>query len=176
MNRLICFKSYKFNLISKTILLFSLTLTFFSCNKNDYSVDVLNKVEIAKLENNNFIILKEKDLISKIENTQIAKKSKIKITDLYIDVSEAIGDENLEITQLIASNSDGSIKIGYLLEQKNTSFYVSATASTLVCEGCRRGCSPRREPNGDGYCTECKGKYKTCTKTESEGPPPVLRD
>lgn len=171
MNKLISFKPNQYHIpdtVSKKIVLFSLIFTFFSCNNNEDSVDALNNVEVVKLENNNFVVQKEKDIISKIENTPIAKRLKIKITDLYIDVSRAVGDENIEITQLIASNNDGSIKIGYLLEQKNGSFYINETASTLVCTGCRRGCSSRREPNGDGYCTACSGNYKTCTKTESE--------
>ncbi len=41
--------------------------------------------------------------------------------------------------------------------------------STLTCTGCRRGCSPRRESNGDGYCTDCQISNSNCTKTETEG-------
>lgn len=39
--------------------------------------------------------------------------------------------------------------------------------SSVTCNGCRRGCNPRKDSNGDGYCTECKIANSSCSKSET---------
>ncbi|RKE99046.1 hypothetical protein [Ichthyenterobacterium magnum] len=53
--------------------------------------------------------------------------------------------------------------------QGNSSFVLDVSATSVSCTGCRRGCSPRRDSEGDGYCTDCKISNSNCTKTESIG-------
>ena len=51
-------------------------------------------------------------------------------------------------------------------EEDGGTVVIIGGGSTLTCTGCRRGCSPRRESNGDGYCTDCKITNSSCKKTE----------
>ncbi|MGG5487913.1 hypothetical protein [Gaetbulibacter sp. PBL-D1] len=150
-------------------------LVGYSCNDSETNDNMSNDDlpnTIARISSNNDIVFVNKSsLKSQLENAQ--KKSglaTIKIEQLYIDVSKAVDDENVEIKQLIASNADGSIKIAYFLKENNGSYSLDSSSTILKCEGCRDGCSPRRHANGDGYCTKCVGDYQTCTKTETLEP------
>ena len=58
---------------------------------------------------------------------------------------------------------------GLILNEMNRSFVFDQELSDVACTGCRRGCNPRREPNGDGYCTDCKITNSNCSKTETGG-------
>jgi len=64
-----------------------------------------------------------------------------------------------------------NIKLGLNLSEDNSTSIIQYKllpgGSTLVCEGCRRGCSPRRRANGDGYCTDCEITNSNCKKIES---------
>jgi hypothetical protein len=108
-------------------------------------------------------------LIAQLESTLVtSKKIDVKVTDLTIDYSKAIDDDTKDIIQLVGSNEDGSVQISYQLNKGTEGFCIISKSSTLVCEGCRSGCSPRRKANGDGYYTKCdySGASK-CVKTET---------
>jgi len=38
---------------------------------------------------------------------------------------------------------------------------------TITCSGCRRGCNPGKDGDGDGMCSDCKISGSNCTKTET---------
>ena len=151
-------------------LLLSLIVLFLlvSCNKDDENSLLKNNTEIAKLVNGDIIISNKSDIISKIENIEKQKKSDFKISKIYIDISKADDNDKINMTQLIATNNDGSTKIAYLLKKIDNNYFIDETVSRLECTGCRRGCNPRRDSNGDGWCTDCKITNSNCTKTETE--------
>lgn len=55
-----------------------------------------------------------------------------------------------------------------IIENQNRVPQLSDGLTTVVCSGCDVGCSPRRTPSGDGWCTNCVS-LGTCTKTETLG-------
>lgn len=60
-----------------------------------------------------------------------------------------------------------SIGLDLLKSKEGYSLRVQDPISSIVCTGCRRGCSPKRDSSGDGYCTDCKITNSNCTKTET---------
>ena len=124
---------------------------------------------IAKMQEDEVVFTNSKELIAQLESElKKTKELDIKITNVAIDYSKAVDDEKVAIIQLIGSNDDSSVQISYHLKKVNDEFSIVSKSSTLVCEGCRSGCSPRRKTNGDGYCTKCdySGASK-CVKTET---------
>ena len=154
------------------LLLFLVLIGLYSCQEpnNDNLTSVTNSIIASKTENSKIVFVNETELKNKLEkDLKLREIADIKINKLYIDYSTAIDNEKIEIVQLIATNSEGNITIGYLLDENNGqfSFREDPISSVVKCEGCRDGCSPRRKENGDGYCTKCVGDYQKCTKTET---------
>lgn len=154
--------------------LFVLILTFSSCEENEVkndSQDANQSSAIAKIQNGKIVFTDQEALISEIENNlRKVNSMDSELVDLKIDYSEAIDNPKVEVIQLIASNFDRTVKISYLVEVDNNQFKLANGESSVVtCTGCREGCNPKRDANGDGYCTKCTGTgdYKVCTKTES---------
>jgi hypothetical protein len=154
--------------MKKSLLSLIILFLLFSCNKDDENSLLTNNTEIAKIVGGDIIISNKSDIISKIENVEKQKKSDFKISKVYIDISKADDNDKIIMTQLIATNNDGSTKIAYLLKKIDNNYFIDETASKLECTGCRRGCNPRRDIDGDGWCTDCKITNSNCTKTETE--------
>ena len=60
-----------------------------------------------------------------------------------------------------------TIGIDVLKLKDGYSLRVQDPISSIVCNGCRRGCNPKRDSAGDGYCTDCKITNSNCSKTET---------
>lgn len=71
------------------------------------------------------------------------------------------------VCKLTQEHLSVGIGIDISAKEDDTSHYQTvkiSDGSTVVCVGCKEGCEPRRDDNGDGICTPCEGD---CEKTES---------
>lgn len=149
------------------LLLSVITLSLYACGQDGIKEN--QTAVIAKMKDNKITFIDEKGLISQLESAlKQSKELEVKLTDLNIEYSKAVDNDKIDIIQLVATNDDSSIQVSYQLEKASDGFRIVTKSSTLVCEGCRSGCSPRRKANGDGYCTKCdySGASK-CVKTET---------
>lgn len=159
-----------FGLVLSVVVLF-----LHSCGNNEKKENTENSAKnsqstvIAKMEGNKIVFTNKEKLILQLESALVtSKKLDVKVMNLTIDYSKAIDNDIIDIIQLIGSNDDSSVQISYQLEKTNNEFRIVSKSSTLVCEGCRSGCSPRRKTNGDGYCTKCDySSASKCVKTET---------
>lgn len=86
---------------------------------------------------------------------------------------EQFTEEGVIYYQLLADDETALTRCGVKLVLDGGKFYeaiVNGGGSSVSCAGCTKGCSPRRDHNGDGWCTDCNeviGTTQNCSKTES---------
>lgn len=85
---------------------------------------------------------------------------------VFIEASNNNGYYMLEANAVDKSGTTVNTARGVSVNAERKVFS-DAEQTTVTCTGCRRGCSPRRKSNGDGYCTECDIPNSNCTKTET---------
>ncbi|WP_046758327.1 hypothetical protein [Kordia jejudonensis] len=124
---------------------------------------------IAKMEKGKIVFTDKKKLVATLEKSMGASRAaQMDMSTLKIDFSKATDNEKIEIVQLIVASKDKTEKTAYLLKRRGNEFEVSDTATIVSCTGCTVGCNPRRQSNGDGYCTVCTNDPEgKCEKTET---------
>lgn len=148
------------------------------------------KTEIKALENESGFFIKDRKLVvGKLVDNQFLLSSGIQLDilkkfyklnglqvgyDVEFSDFQFLSKEDNEgydmlISKGISNKSDEDVSIGLDLIVSTNGDVVLKSGSSVVCVGCRRGCSPKRDSEGDGYCTDCKINNSNCTKTETEG-------
>ena len=129
-------------------------------------------LSIGKLENNQFEM--------KSGNTEEILKLHFKLStqEIGYDVNfksfeYLSAKENNGFPMIISKGqckiSGENVSLGInVIHDKNGSTQMSRGGTTVTCTGCSAGCNPRRDGNGDGYCTACAPTTgHTCKKTET---------
>ena len=160
-------------LMKKIILLLSVAVLFlYSCGqeRGRQRTGDSEAVVIAIMEDGKTTFLHKKALLAQLESAlKQHTNMDVRVTDLSIDYSSAVDNEEVSIIQLIGSDAYSSIRISYQLVEVAGKFSLMPKSTVLVCEGCRSGCSPKRKSNGDGYCTKCDYNGATpCVKIEAD--------
>ncbi len=94
--------------------------------------------------------------------------------DSYFEDFNYLSAKNNEGFDMLISSSykidsDESVNVGIDLTINKSDVVLKINGSQVVCVGCRRGCNPRRDSDGDGYCTDCEISNSNCTKSETGG-------
>ena len=125
------------------------------------------EITIGKILNNEFIVKNEEylNLVFRLAALNSGFDSSFDKEYLYIPAIENNGF-NMLVGDSYCNFKNVNIKLALNISKEDNSFRL-ADGSTVVCEGCRRGCNPRRDSNGDGYCTDCQINNSRCDKTET---------
>jgi len=139
--------------------------------KNEKKLELSNDLIIGQ-DNNGFVFKDEniKELIS-LQTKRVGLLTGYDIVISEFDLLKA-NDNNgypMLIVKGYCNQSKEVLSVGLdlLKLEKGYSYRVEDPISSVVCAGCRRGCNPKRDSSGDGYCTDCKISNSNCTKTET---------
>jgi|GEM_PF-6572829 len=164
-------------------------LIFNSCNesKKDSNSEVNDQVamsvdfergstfatEIGYLDSNNKFHFKSASIKDQVEvdYENVAKDQGFTVDFedfVFIDAANNNGYYMLEANGVDKSGTTVNTAGGVTVNSSRAVF-TDEEQTKITCSGCRRGCSPRRDSSGDGYCTECRIQNSNCTKTETLG-------
>ena len=127
--------------------------------------------QIGKISGKDFVLTVDlKDLKMQSENHLREQGISTELVTFEILQDYVEGTKDIYY-MLLAKNKDQSIKLATTLQLNNGTFTYQGKlyASSCVCNGCTRGCSPRHHSD-DGiiewYCSSCS-KGTVCSKSET---------
>lgn len=175
--------------VLKTILFGLMSVVFMSCNENKKTTSYENEASETLVMANN--LKKEVVLASSIgyldergefhfasetvkneveveyENIVRSQGFIVDFEDFtFIDASDNNGYYMLSTSALDTSGSTVNTARVVTIDAERLVF-MDPEQSTITCSGCRRGCNPGKDSDGDGMCSDCKITNSNCTKTET---------
>jgi len=125
----------------------------------------------------NYVIFEESKLIVAVnEYVNENQEFKSKVPSLSFEYVN-LGETDQQVLHLVAEDFENMSKTAFIIDVEKGFMSFSTKSSGLTYTGCTKGCSPRREENGDGSCTNCGPYQSGCAKTETEKSiTPVIKD
>ncbi len=150
--------------IVKICSLILLTFLMVKCTTESEKTNDIQKSDLEKVA-----VLNSVDNKVKVENLFIKKWEKeVAITKPNFSLDTKFELEQIDNSEhliLIGTSKDGSIKTAIEVIKKGNEYYYYRLGGTITCEGCRRGCNPEKDGDGDWSCTDCKFSNGSCKKT-----------
>jgi hypothetical protein len=121
-----------------------------------------NVRQLGEIVDSEIVLFDEESLIAELQNVAIVQGH-----DVEYNQGRIVQDEETGILQYIASDADRITQTSIILIISH-SLVFDPGETICTCSGCAMGCSPRRKPNGDCWCTACDTLTdRTCKKSES---------
>lgn len=175
--------------VFKTISFGLLAVVFLSCNENKKTIGNENEAGETLTTTNN--LNKEVVLASSIgyldaqgefhfASEKVKKEVGAEYEAIVRDLGFTVGFEDFKFID--ASDNNGYYMLSASgLDTSGTTVntarivtvntermvFINYEESTITCSGCRRGCNPGKDSDGDGMCSDCKITNSSCTKTET---------
>ena len=133
-----------------------------SIKKNEFEVGQI-KSNVFVLEDGNSLLLLKKyyNLLS------LKSGHNVSIQDFSLVDAKSNNGYDMLVAEGVCEETSKRFKLAYNLIVTNEVYRLDGSGSGLMCAGCRRGCNPKRDSAGDGYCTDCKINNSSCIKTET---------